>query len=844
MDDASLRNLFHGALDEVVPEKPWLISEVREEVRRRQPELRLRRRFTIWTPGLRRAVAAMLIVAIAAGAAAATIALYERKHTTVPVIHQPAGPVTRACGIGSGVRMFDKNLGWRGTERTTDGGRTWHDVSPQGPPGGVKGAGATCALDPNVSWTTFAVGPAPYEPSSIVLMSTNNAGQSWQQDATISVPWSVSWQTNFSLLLDFYDLNHGWMFMEYATQPLQRKVFATSDGGRTWSVVSKAPDLGLGNMAFDCSQSGLTFATLQRGWLTWDCSSGFGDTPPAGTQVMAMTTDGGRTWVPVSLPSLPTGNDWSCGAASPIFTGLYGVTQVRCGGIGHAGSNQTYSTADGSATWLYHRLAGFGNVDFVNGTTGFYFQQPVPNGPYTLSRTDDGGGHWKVVATGLFPNESAGNFTFIDDKVGFADVSNSPGAWWTFDGGKTWSLRPPYRSAGNTVCGQFSDPGGEYQLPQDVKMVSPTVGWAPGTRLTTDGGIHWTRVAPPEPKNRATGFAEYFLNARQGWVVDGVGTASLCADRFVVYHTSDGGASWLVMSTTVVSGLDKRNALSGSWSIKAEFVDVEDGWILVQQGGGFGFGGPAMLYSTTDGGITWALVSPKVAWSSGNCSGSGLPLFSSPTTGWVAATCTGATATSANLLVTRDGGQTWSDVEMVKKYCDASSASDGCQFGGTLPNFFDADHGWWSDGTHLLMTSDGGFAWTAHGLPHGVTYICSFYGGSVRSLPEVHSAPPPGPQTCQSLYIDAVSFVSPSVGFVAAIAVVGTGTPTTLMVEETTDGGRTWTVVNRRSITIQSDQGEFFQFVDATHGFWWFGSTVTHTNDGGRTWTSARAVYS
>jgi len=833
VDEISLRTLFHGALDEVAPPKPWLGAAVREEMNRRRVTLKSRRGLRLLNPAVQRAIAAVLVVLIAVGAAVAAVAIYEQRHHGVPVIPAPRGPVSRTCGNNGGsVRMFDKDIGWRGTERTTDGGRTWRDVSPPYPPGWVKGGGATCTLNPDIAWVSYGFGSVPYQPTKLVLMSTHDAGQSWQQDGVIPVPWSLSWRTNFSVLLDFYDLQHGWLFMEYATQPLQRRVYATSDAGQSWSLVSAKPDLGLGNLAFDCSQTGLMFDSPQRGWLTWGCSSGFGDTPPSGAQVIATTNDGGRTWAPVQLVGMPSGSGWSCDATSPIFTGSQsGVFQITCSGIGRSGTTALYSSVDGGKTWSFHPFSHFTTVDFIDGTTGYYFAQEGSDGPNTLFRTDDGGGHWVVVAKGLFQGKNVGGLNFIDDKTGFVGVSDSPAPWWTFDGGKTWALPSPYRSAGNTVCDVFRDLGAGFQLPQSVKMASPTVGWAPGTRRTTDGGVHWTNVAPPSPKYRDSGYGEFFLDADHAWVVDAVGTTTACADRFVVYGTSNGGASWQLLSTDVVRGLKPSDALSGSWTVRVEFIDPQHGWVLVQPMAGFSRGAPGPLYGTTDGGKTWSLEVSSAMWSSEDCSGSGLPLFSSPTTGWISDVCTGPTRSSLNLLVTRDGGQTWSNLELLKNYCDATAYPTGCQIGGPLPQFFDADNGWLLDtGSQvLLMTSDGGQTWTHHGLPRGSTYTCQ---GKY------------GPTTCSTLYVEDGSFVSPSDGWAVASVYLGSGSALDLLVEHTVDGGKTWAVVNRRHTTTESDQGEFFQFVDSSHGFWWFGNTVTATTDGGRSWAAARVVYS
>ena len=835
MDEVSLRSLFHGALDDVAPPKPWLAAAVREEVRRYRTTTAARRRFRLWTPAVRRAIAAVLVLIVAGTAAAATIAIYERRHQ-VPVIPAPGGPVTRSCGVDTGIRMFDEKVGWRGTQRTTDGGQTWHDVSPPSLPGEVKGGTATCALDASSAWVVVSTGPGSYQPAAVTVEYTHDAGAEWVKGGTIPVPWATTWRINFSVLLDFADLKHGWLFMEYATNPLKRQVYATADGGTTWTLVSTTPDLGLGQLGYDCAQSGLVFDTLQRGWLTWDCSAGFGDVPGTGTNVIAVTRDGGKTWAQVPLDGLPTGPNLTCRVTSPVFTGDDGIIQVQeCGG------SHLFSTHDGGTRWTYHELPPFSALDVVDGTTAFYFGLAAQGGPNTLFRTGDGGAKWSMVATGLFPAESVSSLTFINANVGFAAVSDSPAAWWTHDGGKTWALPPPYRSVGSTVCDAFHDPAGGSQLPQSVKMVSPTVGWAPGTRRTTDGGLHWANVAPPAPKDRAQGYGDFFLDADHAWVVDTVGSKTACADHFVVYGTDNGGAGWKQLSSTGVSSLPEDTRVSGGWNTQIQFVDTMHGWIQITSAPGLGTtAGP--LYRTSDGGRTWSLLTKAPAWSDGDCRGLGLPHFTSATTGWMQDRCAGALST-ANLLVTRDAGLTWSNFVLLKPGCEASDFPNGCNV-APLPTFLDPMNGWWSDNSSLLITRDGGMTWTARSLPHGAKYTCGYLGALGRSGGEVHLAPPPGPQTCQSLSVDAVSFVSPTEGFLAATQYTGAAIPTTSLVEHTTDGGKTWTVVSTRAVTIRQDGGEFFQFVDPNDGFWWFQDVVMKTTDGGRTWTGAPTTYS
>jgi len=793
----------------------------------------LRRRFALWSPALRRAIAAALIVVIAAGAAAATIAIYERRHQ-VPVIPLPLGPVTRGCA-SAGIHMFDPQDGWNGTSRTHDGGKTWRDASPPPVTGSIKGPGSVCALDNLYAWSLTSIGTVPYQPTQLVVMATHDGGQSWFRAGAVTVPYSVSWRIGFAADVDFLDKSHGWLWMEYSTTPQKQTVYATSDGGATWERVGALPDLGLGNMAFDCSETGLMFDTTRRGWLTWDCTHGFDSAPALGTPLMAITNDGGRTWSPVALDGMPATTDYICGVTSPIFTRDQGVLQVSCAGTGHPGWDAVYSTDDGGSTWQVHPLAVWPTVDFISGTTGFYLWRNPKGGPNTLYRTDDGGAHWVVVASDVLPGRDLSQLTFLTDKVGFVNAGDSPAPWWTYDGGKTWALPPPYRSAaGGTVCAVFADPGAQSRLPMGVQMTSPTVGWAPGTRRTVDGGAHWAKVAPPAPPYRSTGYGEFFLDAMHAWVVDTAGTKTQCADHVVIYATSDGGATWQQLSSLPVPEISDADSLAGTWGVGVEFVDPQDGW-LVAQAHHFTISTAetAPVFRTTDGGRTWNLFAANASWSTGDCAATGLPTFTSPTSGWIASMCSGTLRSSWNLLVTQDGGETWTNVELKKNACTAPAYPDGCPGQGPTPEVIDGTHGWLLDGDaqSLLTTSDGGLHWSRHGLPSGSTYTCQ---GKY------------GPTTCTSEYVLNAAFLTPSQGWILSETITPNGPPSKVHIERTLDGGRTWSVIYTRGLPGFVDFTGSLTFVDANHGFWWIDSdsTLYVTADGGRSWQQVHMTYS
>jgi photosystem II stability/assembly factor-like uncharacterized protein len=827
VDDVNLRLEFHRALDAVAPPAPWLADTVREENRRRRrmPRPALGRRSRpglVFPPTARRLIAAALILVVAGTVAAATVAIYSETHRAIPVVPHASGPVSRECGQ-SNVYMVDPNVGWRGMQRTTDGGKTWHDVSPPSEPGAIKGGGTFCALDGGHAWATYGTGPGAYQADHVIVMSTSDGGQTWQQVAAIPIGFTTDWRINLSIEMDFLDLQHGWLLMEYLSKPVTRKLLATSDGGVHWTAVNRTAGLGLGDTVSGCPESGMMFVGLKLGWLTWDCFSGFlGDQPPPGGPTVAYTTDGGVTWKWLNLPGYPTGNDRQCGAKPPIFSGTVGVFEVTCTGM--AQGFAVYSTIDLGQTWAVHPLSVYATVDFLNGTTGFYFTQADQKGPSTLYRTDDSGSHWTAVAKNLFPGKNLSGLTFIDDKVGFVSVSDSPADWWTDDGGKTWSLPAPYRSAGSTVCNVFADPGAASRLPQDVKMVSPTIGWAKGTRRTTDGGATWTNLAPPAPKYRDAGYGEFFLDATHAWVVDAVGSATACVDRFVVYSTSDGAATWQQVGSV------PRQGVSAS-AVALEFLDSQTGWLYVPSNGYYAGARTGPLYKTLDGGKSWTLVAAKAAWSSGACSAAGLPLFSSPTTGWMPTTCTDNTRSSMDLLVTRDGGQTWTSQELIKHYCDLQAYPDGCVIAGPGPQFLDASNGWILDtnGPTLLMTTDGGGTWVRHGLPSFTSYACQ---GKY------------GPTTCTNQFVVTATFVTPAEGWLILGDYPGSGDRIKVRVEHTVDGGHSWAPLYVLDASTQDDVTGSLLFVDPNDGFWWLGSNLLRTGDGGHTWTSVHMTYS
>lgn len=815
MDDISLRNEFHRALDAVAPPAPWLTSHVREELRRRRHEAYPSRWgrpwFTLSLPRMSTPlVAGILILVLAIAAVGAFVAINLQVHRSIP-IKTHSGPVSRMCSQGGTTLNI---VGWS-TTSPAELGIASPNLSVPSVAGLVKGGNSTCILDANHAWVTEATGnpncpgAAPCagpQIDHVVVLSTQDGGQTWQQDQ--AVPASGA---NLAVEVDFLDNLHGWLLTDsgyYSSPAYVRTLYATSDGGLHWNRLTSGMPIdgsALGTMAVGCAESGIMFLSSDQGWLTWNCSSSNGPAPAESAgPVVATTNDGGRTWAPLNLPGI-------CGASPPVFSGSQGVLQSQCG---------VYWTADSGKTWTAGQALPAGvQIDLLDGATGFYFQEGAAGSD--LYRTDDSGRSWTVVATGLFPGDVVDWYQFVNAKTGFANTSRSPATWKTTDGGKTWVLPAAYRSIGNVVCPLPWNPPAPGSVPVLVKMVSPTTGWAAGALRTTDGGSRWSSAGPQLSPGRSAGRDEFFMDGTHAWVAQAVGSPTACADHLVIFGTVNGGSSWQQQALINIKLPASTDTVSGDWSPTLDFVDGEHGWLLVtiRRPGGFGYAstdGP--LYRTSDGGRHWTMVSSQPGSNDSRCRATSAIYFSSTTTGWLA-------CNFGSVLVTHDGGATWTVQVLVSENC--------CQM--SVPIFFDESHGMYFDSSSsvLLMTSDGGTTWSPRGLPLRSYYDCD---GKF------------GPTTCTNESIPLVSFINPTEGWAAVATVSADGTVLTFGIEHTVDNGQTWmglsaTLPPAPSSAFPNSPTATLSFVDASDGFWWIpasqasGPIFARTIDGGHTWT-------
>jgi hypothetical protein len=369
----------------------------------------------------------------------------------------PASAVTQVLP-----QVLVGDVGWAyGTMRTTDGGLHWRDVSPPTPANRTKGGYATFTLDINQSWVTMATGAAG-QPSAtnLVIFGTADGGQTWSQ---ANVP--ISGAATESARLAFVDSRHGWLITDsgqttfdktntsMVSQPITRADYSTADGGLTWTLLLTAHQgdgSTLGTLGLTCSMNGLTFTSLNDGWLTWDTGCGIGSSagappaPSANMSAVAVTHDGGRSWQRVDLPSVSSGGDYICTVHQAVFTSSRGILPVDCGGFGTPGVSGVYATSDAGRTWSFRKMPFWSQkIDFVDASTGWTFGSTG----VLLYRTTNGGSTWGVVK--WFDSEqSVDDLSFVDARVGFALTSRHSAdgtagyrtMWKSADGGQTWSV--------------------------------------------------------------------------------------------------------------------------------------------------------------------------------------------------------------------------------------------------------------------------------------------------------------------------------------------------------------------------------------------------------------------
>jgi len=228
---------------------------------------------------------------------------------------------------------------------------------------------------------------------------------------------------------------------------------------------------------------------------------------------------------------------------------------------------------------------------------------------------------------------------------------------------------------------------------------------------TYDGGQTWQRAPLPgqglASQVTFAGVSQLFLlNAHVGWAVVGP-VAAAGSEALDILQTSDGGASWRVLSVCDATTVNNPAALPFAGDKTGlSFVNETTGWVA----GSTARNNFAWFYVTHDGGATWrhqAIPLPAGATQVSIFP----PVFFNNTDGLLHALIPGLEGQTSEIYVTHDAGASW--------HATASVPAG-------IIDFVDARHGWIASNTFdvkyqylkstVYSSSDGGEHWTPHSV--------------------------------------------------------------------------------------------------------------------------------
>jgi len=331
-----------------------------------------------------------------------------------------AAPVVSTFSVTS-LHMINELDGWAISEntilRTTDGGLTWYNVSPQGVTEFGYGTGNTF-LDAMQAWVLVADASDPV--GAGLLYRTSDGGLTW---TTLPVPFGNG-------DLTFLDENTGWLMLSLgvAAGSMAVSIYRTGDGGATWTqkytndpnLANSGNSLPLGGI-----KSNLTPLDRNTAWI-----GGVIYAPE--TFYLYTTGDGGQTWASQTIPAAPSMQSIEVLIdTGPIFmTTTDGILPVRF--TGETNRTGFYATHDGGSTWEFVTfMPGAGATDFVSPSDGFFW-----NGEQFYV-TVDGANTWSSIDSIVPFSESFSGMDFVNTRTGWVWTYDD-GIYKTTDGGITW----------------------------------------------------------------------------------------------------------------------------------------------------------------------------------------------------------------------------------------------------------------------------------------------------------------------------------------------------------------------------------------------------------------------
>jgi photosystem II stability/assembly factor-like uncharacterized protein len=334
--------------------------------------------------------------------------------------------------------------------RTTDGARTWTDVTPAAAVALLSTTGASQVLDavgPESAYLAVTASSNGSPLGTTRVFATTDGGRTWTESAPIRAD-------GYTSQLSFTDSRDGWLLWNEGAAMGRNpvRVYRTTDGGAHWSITAQSPPMNSNSTAgipVGCDKTGITFASAAAGWLTSECAVGL-------SGELLVSRDGGLTWGPQQLP-VPASlcGDTDCVLTGPEFTNGTGFVTVAA----YSGATTLLVTRDLGQTWLSVPLPDgyaygkypYPQIKFFDPEHGVLVsagsQGTIGTVFYT---TSDGGQTWTAVPQGVHFTQNGTAIDFVSPFAGFAWVpggdaqgSSPPPVYETTNSGRTWTAVNP-----------------------------------------------------------------------------------------------------------------------------------------------------------------------------------------------------------------------------------------------------------------------------------------------------------------------------------------------------------------------------------------------------------------
>jgi photosystem II stability/assembly factor-like uncharacterized protein len=339
-----------------------------------------------------------------------------------PSTTPPPGPTRKP--IPMRLAFVSPTEGWLcGTplQFTSDAGRNWKTVNVPAPTTASLGSEyeqpPLCTAAPGAAWLLRGTGNR----SRPEIVRIREGG------ADIDVfPFENLIPGGTVYALTFIDAEVGWALAQSGIgDPVDTVLYATRDGGRSWTLRNAHASISPGPVAFAAEDVGWALGTENR---------------------VERTTDGGRTWEAVTIPTPAPVGDFGVNLGPIVLTGNAIVVE----GSAPTGSLTRLFfvvSADGGRTWTMrtgrppNEIVGTTEARAFGVLDADHWQFAASNALYT---TADGGQSWKHVAD-FEEVASISSVAFLTPNIGFVTaVGGSPNTsssvvLGTTDGGDTWN---------------------------------------------------------------------------------------------------------------------------------------------------------------------------------------------------------------------------------------------------------------------------------------------------------------------------------------------------------------------------------------------------------------------